>query len=114
MTLATLIVHGRYWYDALTLLWVTGFFMVEMLLLFRNTLLGWAMTFKCLMLAFVFLWSFFNPPEELPPENVSVPAALIRIGLIIILGSVIVILTAMRMRRETVIVGRDGELGMDS
>ncbi len=110
MTLATLVVYGRYWYDFLTLAWVIGFFLIEMVLLFRNSLLGWAMTAKCLAVAAVFAYALTMPPVVLPPENVSIGAFLVRSVLIAVLGAVIVILLWMRWRRETVVVGREGKL----
>jgi hypothetical protein len=108
MTLATLVVYGRYWYDFLTLAWVIGFFVIEMFLLFRNSLLGWAMTFKCLAVAMVFMYALTQPPVVLPPEDVSIGAFLVRLVLIVVLGSVIAILGYMRWKRITVVVGREG------
>jgi len=102
---STMVWHGRYWYDTLTLGFVAAFFLVEMVLLFRNSLLGWAMTAKCIMLAAVFLYALLIPPVYLPEEDVSVGAALLRTGLMFVLGSVIAILLWMRRRRRTVIVG---------
>jgi hypothetical protein len=106
----TVVVYGRYWYDATTILGVVAFFLVEMVLLFRNSLLGWAMTLKCLMLSVVFSYAFLNPPTILQPEDISLGAALIRVSLLGVLGLVIIILVVMRWRRETVIVGREGAL----
>lgn len=108
MNLATLVVYGRYWYDTLTFAVVVAFFLIEMVLLFRNTLLGWSMTAKCLTLAGVFAYALTTPPEVLPPENVTLPAVIIRTTLIGVLTSVIFILVAMRLRKETVVVGRVG------
>lgn len=109
MTLATLVVYGRYWYDFLTFAVVVAFFLIEMLLLFRNTLLGWAMTAKCLILALLFSYAILNPPMQLPPEDVSIVSASLRAALITILTGVIVILAVMRTRRQTVVVGTVGE-----
>lgn len=102
---ATLVTYGRWWYDFLTIAWIVGFFLTEMLLLFRNTLIGWAMTFKCLTLAGVFGYALFNPPP-LMPESVTIEAVIIRCVLIGVLGVVITILVVMRLRRLTVVVGR--------
>lgn len=108
MTLATLVVYGRYWYDFLTFAWVIAFFLTEMVLLFRNSLLGWAMTAKCLVLAAVFAYAILQPPARLAPEDVTLGAVAIRVALIVVLGAVIAILIAMRLRRETVVVGHVG------
>lgn len=108
MTLATLVVYGRWWYDFLTFAVVVAFFLIEMLLLFRNTLLGWAMTAKCLALAMVFSYAILNPPVKLPPEDVSIGSAAIRAVLITVLVAVITILSVMRVRQQTVIVGTIG------
>jgi hypothetical protein len=105
----TLIIYGRYWYDFLTIAWVMSFFLIEMVLLFRNSLLGWSMTVKCLVLAGVFLFSLVNPPDHLPPEDITIAAVLIRLLLIVVLGWVIVILAVMRLRRITIwFVSREG------
>ena len=106
--LATAVWYGRYWYDFLTIVWVVGFFLLEMMLLFRNTLIGWAMTFKCLALAGVFFYACAHPPP-LQPEDISIETASIRAVLIGVLGFVIAILITMRLRRLTVVVGREGE-----
>lgn len=108
MTPATLVIYGRYWYDFLTLTWVVAFFLIEMVLLFRNSFLGWAMTAKCLALAAVFTYAISMPPLVLPPENVTILGALVRSVLITILGLVIIILIIMRLHRETVVVGHVG------
>lgn len=109
MTLATLIIDGRWWYDWLTIAWVVGFFLIEMVLLFRNSLLGWAMTAKCLTLAGVFFWSLQHPPPVLLPEEVTLETVTVRGTLIVVLGVVIVILLYMRLKRLTVVVGRAGD-----
>lgn len=106
--LATLVIYGRYWYDFFTLAWVVVFFLVEMVLLFRSTLIGWAMTAKCLVLSLVFTYALLNPPVHLPPEDVSVGAALVRMALNGVLTAVIVILLWMRIHRLTVVVGKEG------
>lgn len=108
MTPATLVIYGRYWYDFFTLAWVVAFFLIEMLLLFRSTAIGWAMTAKCIALALVFSYAIINPPYPLVAEDVTVGSALVRAVLIIVLGYVIVVLIWMRVRQETVVVGRSG------
>ena len=105
---ATLVVYGRYWYDFLTIAWLVAFFLIEMLLLFRNTLIGWAMTAKCLVLSGVFYWACVNPPP-LQPENITIVTAAIRAVLISVLGVVIAILIVMRIRNLTVVVGSAGQ-----
>lgn len=108
MTLATLVFYGRYWYDFITLAWVVGFFLIEMMLLFRNSVIGWAMTIKCLVLSIVFTYALLNPSSRLPPEDVSVGAALVRLVLVGVLTAVIGILLWMRLHRFTVVVGKEG------
>jgi hypothetical protein len=108
MILSTLVVYGRYWYDFLTIAWVVGFFLIECLLLFRSSVIGWAMTAKCLMLAGIFSWTLINPPP-LRPESVALDAVVIRSLLIGVLGYVIAVLLWMRWQRETVVVGRVGD-----
>lgn len=107
MTPATLVVYGRYWYDFLTVSSVIAFFLIEMVLLFRNSLLGWGMTAKCLVLAGERTYVITHPPPLLS-EDVTFESVTIRVGLIAVLGVVIVILIAMRLRRETVVVGHVG------
>lgn len=108
MEIATMVIMNRYWYDFLTVAWVVAFFLIEMLLLFRNSLLGWAMTSKCLVLAVVFTWAIDNPPPLLP-EHITIEAVAIRLLLIVDLGVVIAILIWMRMRRLTVVMGKEGD-----
>lgn len=110
MTPASLIVYGRYWYDFFTLAWVVGFFLIEMLLLFRNSVLGWAMTAKCIVLAVVFSYAIVHPAYPLPPEEVTFGAVAVRLLLVAVLGFVIAVLLWMRWRRQTIIVGRKGTL----
>lgn len=105
MTPATLVVFGRYWYDFLVVSWVVGFFLIECLLLFRSTIIGWAMTAKCLVLAGVFAWALFNPPP-LMHESITIEKAGIYSVLIVVLGAVIGILIWMRIMRMVVIVGK--------
>lgn len=105
---ATLVVYGRWWYDFLAVAWIVGFFLVEMLLLFRNSLLGWAMTIKCLTLAGVFFYALSHPAPLLP-EEITIEKVLTYSILIGVLGGVILILVTMRLRRLTVVVGREGE-----
>lgn len=106
----TIVIYGRYWYDFVTLASVIAFFLIELLLLFRNSIIGWAMTAKCLAVAFVFLYALLNPPVTLPEEEVSVGAALVRIVLIGVLVTVIGVLLWMRWLGATVVVGRPGDL----
>lgn len=106
--LATLVVYGRYWYDFFTLAWVIAFFLIEMVLLFRSTLIGWAMTAKCLALAGVFFFALTHPAAALPPEDVTLESVAVRVMLIVVLGFVIAVLIWMRLRRETVVVGKNG------
>lgn len=113
MELATAVWYGRYWYDAFTIACIVGFFLVEMVLLFRNSLIGWAMTAKCLVLAGVFLWAFMNPPPRLPPEDVTIQRVAIYTILIATLGVVILILAVMRLLRMTVVVGRQGAVASE-
>jgi hypothetical protein len=105
---ATLVVYGRWWYDTLTIGWIVGFFLIEMLLLFRNSLIGWAMTIKCLTLAGVFGYALVNPGPLLP-EHVTIEKVVTYAILIGVLGFVILVLIAMRLRRLTVVVGREGD-----
>lgn len=102
--IATLVVDGRYWYDTLTIAWVVAFFLIECLLLFRSSIIGWAMTVKCLVLAGVFFNVLINPPPVLPPEDVSIPNTIIRVSLIVTLGAVIGILIWMRVTHQTVVL----------
>jgi hypothetical protein len=106
---ATLVVFGRYWYDALTFGVLVAFFVSITLLLFRNTVLGWAMTWAFSALAIVFAWSAVNPPQPLLPEEVTIEAVVLRTVLIVSLIPAIVILYVMRARKETVVVGRVGD-----
>jgi hypothetical protein len=108
MTIATLIVYGRYWYDFLAIAWIVGFFLIEMLLLFRSSLIGWAMTMKCLVLAGVFGWAMMNPPP-LVTESVTQEKVVTYTLLITVLGYVIFVLLWMRYRRLTVVVGKLGD-----
>lgn len=101
--LATLIIHGRYWYDFMAVASIVTF-LLEMVLLYRNSLIGWAMTAKCLVLAGVFGWALLNPPP-ITHESVTIEKVVTYTVLIITLGVVIAILAAMRILRMTVIVG---------
>lgn len=104
METATLVVYGRWWYDFLAIAWIVGFFLLEMLLLFRNSLIGWAMTVKCLTLAGVFCWALFHP-TPLVTEDVTIEKVVTYAALIAVLGVVIGILLVMRVMRLTVLVG---------
>ena len=109
MILSTLVIYDRYWYDFLIVVWVVGFFLIEMVLLFRHSLIGWAMTLKCLTLAGVFLWVLVNPPP-LGPESLNVQRLTVYLALIFVLGLVIVVLVWMRLNKATVVVGKEGEI----
>lgn len=104
--LATAVWYGRWWYDFTTIAWIVGFFLIEMLLLFRNSLIGWAMTAKCLTLAAVFGWALLHPGPLLP-EEVTIDTIVVRSALIGVLGFVIAVLIGMRILRLTVVVGPD-------
>lgn len=104
---ATLVVYGRYWYDFVTLAVVAAFFLIEMILLFRNSRIGWSMTRKCLVLVFLFCYAILNP-APLQPEDVTIGAVLVRTVLIAVLVHTIYVLVDMRVKRQTVVVGREG------
>lgn len=99
----TMLVEGRYWYDFLVIAWIVAFFLIECVLLFRNTLIGWAMTAKCLTLAGVFFWTLIHPPP-LAPESVTQEKVVIYLLLTFVLGFVIAVLIWMRLHNETVVV----------
>lgn len=104
-----MVIEGRYWYDFVVVAWVIAFFLIECALLFRNTLIGWAMTLKCLTLAGVFFWTIINPPP-LPPESVTQEKVVIYLVLVGVLGFTIAVLISMRLRHETVIaVDKDAD-----
>lgn len=109
MMIATLVIDGRYWYDFVTICVVIAFFAIECLLLFRNSIIGWLMTVKCLTLAGANFWALQHPPVVLPPENVTIDALLVRCWLIVVLAGVIAYLAYMRIKNLTVYVGRQGQ-----
>lgn len=106
MTLATMVIHGRWWYDFVTFAILVAFFFVLMALLFRNSIIGWSLTLAFFALGFTFGFALSQEPARLQPEDVTQVTVAFRVFLDLCLGQAIAILLWMRARRMTVFVGK--------
>lgn len=100
---ADVVWFGRVWYETALLAFLVAFFAIEMVLLWRKTRLGWAMTAKCAALILVFGFALANPPPYAPVTLTTVGVAL-RVLLVLALSWVIYELAAIRLSRREIVI----------